>query len=992
MPGPLSKLSFDLLPVWGVALLFLASTAIVLFLGMRARLEADPVRRWVSIALRIDLFLFLSLLIGGARYQRELSDLTVIAVEDVSRSIEQADGSAQTQTLEQLPVRERIDQFLLTHAAQMRSNDRMARIHFDGQARIAALPAEGFVGEQSSTFRPHPGTDVAAGINLALATVPADTLGRIVLFWDGQSTTGDLQAAVRTAAAVGVPIDVVPLRYKTSQEISVERLIAPAQRNAKEPVSIEVMVRSQHAQPVAARLHVERNGAKVDLDRNIEGLQEGMNVRLEPGLNAIRIMLDPLESGAHAFRAWVEVDSPEKDRWTQNNSAEAITIVSGVRRVLLVSGEDSRATRPLVDALAGQGLIQPADVISPAAFPRTLAELLAFDAIILMNVSRGRDGLSDLQDRLLTRYVHDIGGGLIVIGGPQALGAGGWIESSLAGVLPVELSPENLQIQMAGALALVIDRSGSMTSPMAGAKGGKLQVAIESAVAAAESLSPGDQLGVITFDSNAESIIPIAPRGDLSTVRRIIRATEPGGGTNIYKALEEAVRQISRLPPNRVSTRHIILLTDGQSEGVFDSQLIQRIQDAGITLSTIAIGPDADTQLLDMLAQQGRGKFYNVPDASSLPRIFIREALTLRRPLIREAPFTPLLADITAPVLRGVDAVPSLDGFIATHSRDTTRTQVALLSPTGEPIWAQWRAGLGQAGVFTSDATSRWAGSWIESPLFTKFWTQAVRTIARPAGSTDILTEVVQESPSRVRLRVERSMDSQANTASFSAIAFLLSTDPDLPPIPVPLRQSAGHLLEGVVDLPQPGTYAAVTQSLVDDTPSLSIASISSDPNIEFRSLESDEQAIREVARQTGGRVIEFNSAELLYDRSQLDRKVASRSLTDLLLILSIVTLLLDVAARRISWTRSHDARSPLTSRSDASIALTGPTEALDAAGAGLASETNRESVDNKIHGGHGTQRASESTGAIGAFARAREAAARRFEVQPPDQKPPSPP
>ncbi len=985
MPGPLSNLSFELLPFWGVALLFVASTSLILCFGMRSRLEDDPVRRWVSIALRIDLVLFLSLLIGGARYERELSALTVIAVEDVSRSIEQAQTWDESGALNTMSMRQRIDEFLEAQSLRMRPDDRMARIQFDGQARISALPGSGFVRDRGSIVKAHPGTDVAAGLKLALATVPADTLGRIVLFWDGQTSSGDLQAVLRSASASGVPIDVVPIRYKTSQEVSVERLIAPAQRSAREPVSIEVMVRSQHLQPIEAKLHLTRNGSRVDLDRNLEGLQEGMNVRLEPGLNAIRVMLDPLESGAHAFRGWVEVDSSEHDRWNQNNSAEAITIISGTRRILLVSGETSAATRPLVDVLAGQNLIQSSDVISPESFPRSLTELLPFDAIILMNVSRGPDGLSELQDRLLTRYVHDLGGGLIMIGGPRSLGAGGWIDSALADVLPVELSPKSLQIQMAGALVLVIDRSGSMTLPMSGADRGKLQIAVESAIAAAEALSSDDQLGVITFDSQAQAIIPIGPRGDLTSVRRVIRAVEPGGGTNIYTALEEAVRHISRLSPGLVSTRHIILLTDGQSEGSFDTQLVQRIQDEGITLSTIAIGPDADRQLLAMLAQQVKGQFYNVPDASSLPRIFISEAMTLRRPLVREMSFNPLLADTSAPVLIGIDAAPSLRGFIATDPREGPRTQIALLGPTGEPIWAQWRTGLGQAGVFTSDATSRWAGPWIESPVFTKFWTQAVRAIARPSGSTDVFTEIVQESPDRIRLRVERSPDDLASASPFSATAYLLSTDPDLPPISVPLRQSGGQLLEGSIELPQPGTYAAVTQSRIGDATSLSITSYSYDPNLEFRSLESDEQAVREVARQTGGRVIEFDGSDVLYDRTQIDRKVASRSLTDLLLVLSVVTLLLDVAARRVSWTRSPRPQAGLPSRSVAATDSIAQPQALDSIDASTAMEANEGSSrkDARIE--------NPTTGAIGALARARESAARRFEVLPPDRKPPDP-
>ena len=61
--------------------------------------------------------------------------------------------------------------------------------------------------------------------------------------------------------------------------------------------------------------------------------------------------------------------------------------------------------------------------------------LSKFDCVILANVPA--DELSDVQQSVIRSNTHEQGAGLIMIGGPQSFGAGGWQDTELEKALPV---------------------------------------------------------------------------------------------------------------------------------------------------------------------------------------------------------------------------------------------------------------------------------------------------------------------------------------------------------------------------------------------------------------------------------------------------------------------------------------------------------------------------------------------------------------------------
>src|SRR5688572_4037191 len=105
-------------------------------------------------------------------------------------------------------------------------------------------------------------------------------------------------------------------------------------------------------------------------------------------------------------------------------------------------------------AMAAEGI--NLEVRKVSAFPRDVVELQGYDAIVLHNVPYGHGGLDTEQDKMLARYVHDMGGGLVMIGGKDAFGAGGWQGTKTEEILPVNMEIPAQRQMPKGALVLIM--------------------------------------------------------------------------------------------------------------------------------------------------------------------------------------------------------------------------------------------------------------------------------------------------------------------------------------------------------------------------------------------------------------------------------------------------------------------------------------------------------------------------------------------------------
>ncbi len=890
----------------------------------------DPVRRWVSIGLRLVVLVLLVGALSGMRSVWGEDTLTVVAVVDQSESVRTFAARASDDGSGPVTYEGWVVEALSRLSGDRRTDDRLAVVAFDRRPTVRRIPAAVRPVDADVFSVTESGSDLAAALRSAVALFPADSGRRIVLVSDGNHTadagldavtsSAAVLAAAREARGLGIPIDVLPVRYRVDDEVRVDAVVTPAEARRGQTVPVRVVLRA--TRPSAGEIVLRQAGRSLDLNGAAEGV--GLAVRREQwttetsvaeGVDeAARFLLVrqvdvPLEDvGAARFEAVFEPESG-RDTVVTNNRAEAVTLVQGQGRILIVDRVGLPYGLILPEALAEHGI--ETEVIPPRAMPSRLDDIQRFDAVVLQDVPAS--DVSVAQQQTLARYVHDTGGGLIMIGGPNSFGAGGWTHSILdRNILPVRCEIPSQTVLPTGALVIVIDRSGSMGSQVGNTGYTQQELANEASVLAISTLYPQDMVGVVAFDGTATAVVPLQVNVDSEVTTNRVRSITSGGGTNIYSGLELAYRQLAPLTVQDTSIKHVILLTDGQSTppvGGSYRGLVERMSAAGITMSTIGVGDGHDAELLQTLADAGSGSYYPVVDANRLPEIFIKEATTIRRNLIKEEPFVPAVVSASSPVIRGMAAFPRLRGLVLTAPRPDARVVNALVGSEGEPLLAHWQVGLGRSAAFTSDAHNRWAVDWMTWEGYSDFWARMIRTIARPSASRELeLTTERRGDRLVIRLDAALSGDGSGTFADFLD-AYGAVIGPDQEPMAVELRQVGPGLYEGETRAEQQGSY--IVSLRVDDPAGgsrLVVGGATRPAGAELSSFSSNDELLAQVAEITGGRVLDASvgAEPNLFARDRSFSIDWSRSLWPYLLLGLLPVLLMDVASRRIAWNGSE--------------------------------------------------------------------------------------
>lgn len=222
-------------------------------------------------------------------------------------------------------------------------------------------------------------------------------------------------------------------------------------------------------------------------------------------------------------------------------------------------------------------------------------------------------------------------------------------------------------------LVIVLDRSSSMQGQM-------LKMATEAAIRTVKLLREDDTFGLIAFDSSPREVVPLAPLGDKTATIETIRSLNTGGGTEISSSLQHAY---NALFGQDFARKHIVLLTDGQAPVGSDFySVFEKGLEENITLTTVAIGQDADRQLLEQLAKESGGNFYDVADETTIPAIFTRKTVKLIRTYIVDAPFHPVLQPVQPWTEIFRSGMPRMNAYVATTPKTGTRTIIEVMNKT----------------------------------------------------------------------------------------------------------------------------------------------------------------------------------------------------------------------------------------------------------------------------------------------------------------------
>jgi hypothetical protein len=395
---------------------------------------------------------------------------------------------------------------------------------------------------------------------------------------------------------------------------------------------------------------------------------------------------------------------------TENKHGEALVVIRDQPRVLFVAAGPTR----LPQWLRGQGL--RVDVRTPEEVPAYPVGFSPYRSVVLDDVSAL--DLSRAQQDSIRAFVGTAGGGLVAVGGAHSFGVGGYAGTPLEDALPVTMDVRQTMALPMVAIVLVIDTSGSMDA--FGSEIAKEELAKEIASSVIDLLGEHDTIGVITFDQEYRWLVPPTEARERTRVLDQIARLRAGGGTLMYPPLRGAWESLRRSP---AKIRHVIVLSDGLTDpGDFRGIAATMAHDR-ITMSTVAIGRDADLEFMRNLARWGGGRSYVAKDLYSVPKIFTAEALMAARSFIVEEP-VPLARRGEGPTLAGLTP-PPIRGYVATAPKPST--DVALVSPRGDPVLATWQFGLGRAVAVTSDDGLRWTAPWASWGDAARFWSQAVR-------------------------------------------------------------------------------------------------------------------------------------------------------------------------------------------------------------------------------------------------------------------------
>lgn len=664
--------------------------------------------------------------------------------------------------------------------------------YFAGDTARGPLPAD-----RRALLQPQR-TDIARALQVAAAA----GVQRILLLSDGAESAGDVMRALP-------PVPVDTYRVPPVPNARLVALLAPDQVSPGETVQVVAIIDSDLATELVLRAAI--NG------RDLPELRRAIPAGRTPV--PLRFTVEGDEDITLA--ASIEVAFP------QPTADDAKQIEIGVSRQLpvLVIGDPVTAA-----------LLRTQDIPVREGDPSALTSPLNYSAIVLRE---GAQAFTPGQLTLLRSYVEN-GGGLLMVGGPESFGLGGWYRTPVEDVLPVTTDLRtDVEIPLV-AMILIIDRSMSMTA----GRPTRLSLAQQGAIDVVDLAYPEDLLGLIVFSDRHEWVFPLRQASERAKREMVadILAIEPQGGTIFEPSYREAIRALSEVT---AAIKHIIVLSDGEffdGRGPFarsgtppDFPAIAREAFArGITTTTIGIG-EADTSQLVAIARAGGGRFYSAVDIATLPQIFTSEALTAARSFLREEVLAPSVK--RHPLTLGLsEAPPAIDAYIATGLKPDG--EMLLEGRDGEPILAVRRQGLGKSAALTTDLNA-WAGAfgrWLDLPGL-------LGTVVRWLQTSPAQYSVtVAPSSSKLRIAVDAvqggqyvdNLQLEAHYAGFSE----------------PLMQVAPGRYEAYLEVPPGGD-----QLLIVSGSEVVARTAISPPDAEFDQTGA-ELRMQEIARLTGGEVI----------------------------------------------------------------------------------------------------------------------------------------
>jgi uncharacterized membrane protein len=898
-------------------LLLLALLPLVWYVSHGSLSGLGTWRRWGAITLRSLVLVLLVLAIADMQYRQKSDRVMVLYLLDQSLSIPQSHREA---------MREFVNEAVNKHL-QSEKGDRVGVIAFGREAEVERVPRDFFDDLRDIETTPDPQfTNLAGALQRARSLYPPGFAKRIVLVTDGNENLGDALTEARGLADAGVSIDVLPVSLPLKSDVSVEKLTLPADVRQGQPYEMRIVLNNDAAEgaaPLPGTVRVIRKAGERE-----EILAESP-VELEAGKTVLTVKETIERPDFYTYEARFTPADPTADATARNNVGTAFTHVRGKGHVLLIEDWSDRGQFDyLVDRLRSSGLevtVQPSNQLFTS-----LPELQRYDTVVLANVPRssGEDAddvssFSDAQIRMLVRNTEELGCGLVMLGGTNSFGAGGWANTELEKAMPVDFQIKNTKVVPVGALALMMH-----ASEMARGNYWQKKISIE----AIKTLGDRDYCGMIQWNMTDQwlwgqskgGMIPVGPQRNMMMAQ--IDRMQVGDMPSFEPAMRQVAKSFANLATGPVppATKHMIIISDGDptppSRAVLDSY--KKMQ---VTITTVAVGAHGTVGHSTMrnIAETTGGKYYVVNNANALPRIYQRETRRVARPLVKD--LTPPRAPIVQPgheILTGIDidGIPPVGGLVLTSKKESSLVETVMRSPDppvedNSTLLAAWPYGLGKAVAFTTDAGKQWTPLWTEWNQYDQFFSQMIRWSMRPTGDTGNFSVATDVKDGKTRVVID-ALDKNEDFVNVAAINGSV-VGPDMKSIPLAIQQVAPGRYIGEFESMDPGSY------MISLLPGGDQGMIRTGVNVgyseEFRDRETNLPLLESLAKlqPAGGKpgvVVGSETATMLSQnvnqvvnllgpnpyRRDLPPAVASQSIWPYLVLLAAIVFFTDVLVRRV--------------------------------------------------------------------------------------------
>ncbi|ADB16802.1 von Willebrand factor type A [Pirellula staleyi DSM 6068] len=910
-------------------LLLLLALPLIWIYSFRSLSGLGPYRRIFALSLRSLVLTALVLALAGVQLQKTTDRMTVLYLLDQSESIPKRTREAMLEYVTRdVAVHRR------TGDLQNPVEDKAGIIIFGREATIEYPPFADEIrasGVLESLFELRTdATNIAAALKLASASFPEDSAKRIVIVTDGNENLGDARSVAKSLTDNGIGIDVVPIKLSSTAEVAVEKISLPPDIRRGQPLEARVVVenftkptKDNPTAEVAGRLRVQRT-----FGGTTEAIGEkDLEVTLKPGKNVFAFQHTIDVPAGYTYSAEFFPDDAAFDLQQQNNKATSFTHVRGKGRVLLIEDWESRGEFAfLVQRLGEMNIevdVQPSDRLFTS-----LAELQGYDCVVMANVPRASGGetdnkeatnFSDEQISMLVRNTEQFGCGLVMLGGPNSFGAGGWANTELEKAMPVDFQIKNEKVKAVGALVMMMHASEL-------AQGNYWQKVIGQE--ALKVLGPSDYCGCVHWDDftgrdnwlwrdgAGKGLVRIGGQ-QKSMLGRLDRMA-PGDMPQFEPAMTMALKD---LKPNPASVKHMIIISDGDPSPP-SGTILNQYKQAGIKITTVAVGthgPAGSTPLQNIANATG-GKYYVATNPKALPRIFQIEARRVARPLVYEDPagFSPGIIDPTHEMMQNIGTtLPPIKGYVLTTVKENPLVEVLARSPKpgagpeNSTLLASWTYGAGKTAVFTSDAGQRWANSWTEWENYDKFYSQMIRWAMRPVNEDGKFSVATDVKDGKVRV-VVTALDKDDEFLNFLNMSGA-GTGPEMENVQLSLKQEAPGRYVGEFPADKAGSYLLAISPGSGKVPIL--AGVNVPYSAEFRERESNRALLDNLAKlkpKDGevGTVLptelepsEVNSLVAALDtfRRTLARAISIEDVWPPLLVLAAALFLFDVFVRRVT-------------------------------------------------------------------------------------------